>query len=260
MLLMENTIMGFINERRASGKDQGDLLSMLLLAIDEENGGQMTNKQVRDEVMTLFIAGHETTANALAWTFYLLAQHPEVENGLVNEITDMLGNRRATTSDLPSMPYASMVMKESMRLYPPAWVVTREAQEDIELRGYSIPKKSLVMLPIYAVHRDPRFWDEPEAFRPERFDTGWEDRVPKYAYLPFGGGPRVCVGNQFAMMEAQLVLITVLQRVRLTLLPGKQVVPQPLVTLRPYLGIQMQISVRETVEKLFDQMPIVFSA
>lgn len=259
-VLMEKTIMGFINERRKSGVDKGDLLSMLLMAVDDEDGGQMSDNQARDEVMTLFIAGHETTANALAWTFYLLAQHPEVEARLVEEITSVLDDRCAALSDLPRLTYLMMVIRESLRLYPPAWVITREVQGDIEVQDYRIPAKSIVVLPIYAVHRDPRYWDQPDRFQPERFEAGWEERIPRYAYLPFGGGPRVCIGNQFAMMEAQLVLATILQHFRLSMLPGQTVVPQPLVTLRPQHGIGMQISKRDLLSSPRHTMIAVPSA
>lgn len=245
--LIESTIMRIINERRASGEDKGDLLSMLLMAVDEEDGGQMTNKQVRDEAMTLFIAGHETTANVLAWTFYLLAQHPEVEQRLTADIHAVLGTRQPSLTDLHQLPYLEMVIKESMRLYPPAWITTREVQETFELGGYTIPQGSLVMTSLYALHHDPRYWDDPEHFNPERFSAENEEGIPKYAYFPFGGGPRVCVGNQFAMMEAQLVLATILQCVHLSLVAGQEIIPDPLITLRPKNGIQMRVSRRAGV-------------
>ncbi|MEZ4667129.1 MAG: cytochrome P450 [Anaerolineae bacterium] len=241
---LDDTITGIINERRSRGEDKGDLLSMLLMAEDEETGDQMSNEQVRDEAVTLFIAGHETTANALAWTFYLLSQHPEVEYRLVAEIRDVLAGRNPTLADLQRLPCLLMVIKESMRLYPPAWVTTREVQESFELGGYTIPKGSMVMTSTYAIHRDPRYWEKPELFIPERFSTQNEAQIPKYAYFPFGGGPRVCVGNQFAMMEAQLVLATILQRYHLSLIQGQQIIPQPLVTLRPKYGIKMVINHR----------------
>jgi len=238
---IEQTIARFIAERRASGEDKGDLLSMLLMSVDEQDGGQMTNKQVRDEAITLFVAGHETTANALAWTFYLLAQHPEIEQRLVAEINQALEGRLPTMVDLARMPYLEMVIKESMRLYPPAWMTSREAQEDIQLGGYTIPKGSVVMMVIYVLHHDPKLWIEPERFMPERFSPENEANIPKYAYFPFGGGPRVCIGNQFAMMEAQLVLATILQRYRVELVAGQAVKMQPLITLRPKPDIQMRI-------------------
>ncbi|MBZ0285804.1 MAG: cytochrome P450 [Anaerolineae bacterium] len=245
--LLEQTITRMIDERRASGEDKGDLLSMLLMAVDEEQGGGMSNKQVRDEAMTLFIAGHETTANALAWTLYLLAQHPEVETRLVEELQSVLDGRLPAFADLLCLPYTEMVIKESMRLYPPAWVTTREVIEDIELGSYPIRKGSIIIMSIYTMHRDPRYWNEPDQFRPERFASGWEDRVPKYAYFPFGGGPRVCVGNQFAMMEAKLVLATIISRFQMKLVPGQQIVPDPLITLRPRDGIFMRLAAREAV-------------
>ncbi len=245
--VIDETITRFIEERQASGEDKGDLLSMLLMAVDEQDGGQMTHKQVKDEAMTLFVAGHETTANALAWTFYLLGQHPEVEQKLAAEINATLEGRQPTLADLPKMPYLEMVVKESMRLYPPAWTVSREAQADFEVGGYTIPKGSIIMMSMYVVHHDGRYWDQPEAFLPERFAAGNEENIPKYAYFPFGGGPRICIGNQFAMMEAQLVLATILQRYRLSLIPDQHIKLNPLVTLRPEPDIQMQINWREGV-------------
>ena len=245
--VIDDTINRFIEERQASGEDKGDLLSMLLMAVDEQDGGQMTNKQVKDEAMTLFVAGHETTANALAWTFYLLGQHPEVEQKLADEIQAALEGRLPTLADLPKMPYLEMVVKEAMRLYPPAWTVSREAQADFEVGGYSIPKGSIIMMSMYVVHHDGRYWDQPDTFLPERFAAANEENIPKYAYFPFGGGPRVCIGNQFAMMEAQLVLATILQRYHLSLIEGQQIKLNPLVTLRPEPDIQMRINRREEV-------------
>ncbi len=243
--VIDETIRGFIDERRNSEDDKGDLLSMLLMAVDEQDGGQMTNKQVKDEAMTLFIAGHETTANALAWTFYLLGQHPEIEHRLAQEIMSTLDGRKPTLADLAKLPYLEMVVKESMRLYPPAWTTSREAQVDFEVGGYTIPKGSTIMTSMYVLHHDPRFWDDPETFKPERFSTANEESISKYAYFPFGGGPRVCIGNQFAMMEAQLVLATILQRYSLSLIPNQNIQLNPLVTLRPEPDIQMRILERE---------------
>ncbi len=242
--VLEKTITDIINERRKSGEDRGDLLSMLLLAVDEEDGGQMTNKQVRDEVMTLFIAGHETTANTLAWTLYLLAQHPEIEAKLAAEVDAALDDRLPTMQDLTKLRYTDMVVKEAMRLYPPAWIMSREVMEDISIGGYAITKGSIVIMSQYVMHHHPRCFDEPERFMPEQFAEGWEERVPRYAYFPFGGGPRVCIGNSFAMMEATLVLATIMQRCHLVLAPGQQVEPEPLVTLRPRDGIWMEVAAR----------------
>ncbi|MBI1277320.1 MAG: cytochrome P450 [Anaerolineaceae bacterium] len=247
--VIDETINHFIDERKASDEDKGDLLSMLLMAVDEQDGGQMTNKQVKDEAMTLFVAGHETTANALAWTFYLLGKHPEIERKLAEEITTTIQGRLPALADLPKLPYLEMVIKESMRMYPPAWTTSREAQEDIELGGYTIPKGSTLMMSMYVIHHDARYWEQPDEFHPERFAAANEEHIPKYAYFPFGGGPRVCVGNQFAMMEAQLILATILQRYQLSLVPGQDIKPNPLVTLRPQPDIQMSLTKRESLKQ-----------
>lgn len=246
--IIENTIMGMIDERRASGEDKGDLLSMLLLAVDEQDGGQMTNRQVRDEAMTLFIAGHETTANALAWTLYLLSQNPDVEARLLEELRTVLQGRPPQMADLHQLTYTDMVIKETMRLYPPAFIITREVAEDIELHGYSIKKGSILLMSQYVMHHDARFFPQPEQFRPERFAPGYEEKLPKYAYFPFGGGPRVCIGNQFAQMEAVLVLATIMQSFHLALVPGQVIEPDPLITLRPKHGIRMALTVREAAD------------
>lgn len=240
---LDEAITAIINERRAIQEDKGDLLSMLLMATDEETGDPMSDRQVHNEAMTLFIAGHETTANALSWTFYLLAQHPQVEQKLVAELQPYT-TTPLTLPQLAQLPYLEMVIKESMRLYPPAWATTRIALEDFELGGYHIPKGSFLMTSMYAVHRDKRYWDEPDAFRPERFSPENEANIPKYAYFPFGGGPRVCVGNQFAMMEAQLILGTILQQYSLRLATNQPITPQPLVTLRPLYGLPMTLQPR----------------
>jgi len=240
--VLEETIMDIIETRRKSGEDKGDLLSMLLMAVDEDDGGTMTNKQVRDEAMTLFIAGHETTANALSWTLFLLAQHPEVEAKLVDELGAVLAGHAPTMRDLPLLRYNEMVIRESMRLYPPAWITTRVAIEDIGIGGYTISKGSLILMSPYVMHHDSRYFEQPEAFMPERFEQGWEERIPKYAYFPFGGGPRICIGNSFAMMEAQLLLATIVQRFHVSLVEGQTVVPEPLITLRPRGGIKMRLA------------------
>lgn len=243
--LLETTIVDIISERRKSGEDKGDLLSMLLLAVDEEDDEGMTDQQVRDEGMTLFIAGHETTANALAWTLSLLARHPEVEAKLMRELDKALEGRLPAMQDLPKLRYTDRVIKESMRLYPPAWIISREVMENITIGGYDIAKGSIVVMSQYVMHRDPRYFDHPEHFQPERFTDGWEERVPHYAYFPFGGGPCICIGNSFAMMEATLVLATTMQRYHLALARGQQIEPEPLVTLRPQPGICMELEARE---------------
>jgi cytochrome P450 len=234
-----------IQTRRTSGESRDDLLSVLLAAVDEDSGARMSDRQLRDEMMTLFLAGHETTANALTWTWYLLSQHPEVEARLLEELHRTLRGRAPAAADLPNLPYTEMVVREAIRLYPPAPGFAREPIEDVKIGGYLVPKGSLVTVNAYALQRDPRFFDDPEQFHPERFARGWEERIPRYAYLPFGGGPRVCIGNGFAMMEARLILAAVAQRYHLSLEPGQEVLPIQLVTVRPRDGIRMKLKARE---------------
>ncbi len=236
---LNELIQGFIDDRRASGEDKGDLLSMLLLARDEDDGGTMTDRQVRDEAMTLFGAGHETTAVALMWTWYLLSQHPDVEARLLEELQTVLGGRAPELSDLPHLKYTEMVIKESMRLYPPAWGTTRESAVPVEMAGYTIKPGSIVLVNMYGVHRDARYFPDPERFDPERFSAENEPHITKYAYLPFGGGPRVCIGNAFAMMEAKLVLATIAPHFHFSLAPEQRVEPKRIFTLRSKYGMRM---------------------
>jgi cytochrome P450 len=245
-LALNEIIMRVIGERRASGQDMGDLLSMLLLAMDEDDGGQMTDKQVRDEAMTLFLAGHDTTANALTWTWYLLSQNPEAEARLHAELDSVLGGRVPTLDDLPKLRYTVMVVKESMRIYSPAWITSREAIDDVTINGYPIKKGSLVFVSPDLTHHDPHLFPEPEKFIPERFSEENEKKLPRYAYFPFGGGPRICIGQQFAMMEAALLLATIAQRYRLSLVPGHPVEMEPLITLRTRYGLRMNAAQRTT--------------
>jgi cytochrome P450 len=204
----------------------------------------MTDRQVRDEVMTLFMAGHETTAVALSWTWYLLAQHPEVEARLIEELRAVLGGRAPTAADLPRLRYTEMVVTESMRLYPPAYALGRQAASATEIAGHPLRAGVIVILPTYVVQRDPRWFEEPEAFRPARWEDDGGRRLPRYAYFPFGGGPRLCIGNGFAMMEACLLLAAIAQRFRLALVPGQRVTPTPYVTLRPEPGLRMRLARR----------------
>jgi cytochrome P450 len=241
---LDAIIQRIVDERRESGADRGDLLSMLLLAQDDEGKG-MSDQQLRDELMTIFLAGHETTAMNLTWTWYLLSQHPDVVTRLREEVDRVLGDRAATVADLANLPYTEMVVKEAMRLYPPAPAVGREPVEDTELGGYPLPKQALLNLSIFAMHRSARYYPEPDRFDPERFSEANEKTIPKYAYLPFGAGPRVCIGNSFALMEARLVLATMIQQVDLALVPGQQIVPQQLLTVRPRHGLEMTIARRE---------------
>jgi cytochrome P450 len=233
-----------IAERRASGKDEGDLLSMLLLAQDED-GERMNDKQLRDEVMTLFLAGHETTANALTWAWYLLAQHPDVLAKMQAELDSVLGRRAPTLADLPHLPYNEMIVKETLRLFPPAPALSRSPYQDLQLGGHRVPKNALMQISIYAMQRSSRYFEQPDTFIPERFSAENEQRIPRYAYLPFGGGPRVCIGNQFALMEARLILALVGSRFELALVPGQQVVPQQMLTLRPRESFAMRVTARQ---------------
>jgi cytochrome P450 len=227
-----------INERRAGGEDRGDLLSMLLQAQDDE-GGAMSDKQLRDETMTLFLAGHETTALALTWTFYLLAQSADAEAKLRTELAAVLGGRSPTVADLPRLRWTEHVVTESMRLYPPAYAFGREALADCEIGGYPVRKGTTLFLSQWVMHRDPRYYDEPERFLPERWAGGLMQRLPRFAYFPFSGGPRQCIGDRFAMMEAVLIVAAVAQRYRFALVPGHPVVPKPSMTLRPQHGIKV---------------------
>ena len=238
---LDRLIYRIIEDRRRRQDDHGDLLSMLLLARDEEgNGGRMTDRQVRDEAMTLFLAGHETTANALSWTWYLVAQQPDVERRLHDEVDAVLGDRAASVDDFARLPYTRMVLSESMRLYPPAWAVGRRAIEDFDVNTYTLPKGTVVLVSQYLLHRDARFYDEPERFDPDRWLPDRQKGRPKYAYFPFGGGNRVCIGESFAWMEGVLVLATLARRWRLELRETEPIPTQPGITLRPRRPIRMQ--------------------
>ncbi|MEP7292089.1 MAG: cytochrome P450 [Chloroflexota bacterium] len=246
---LDEIVYGLITERRRSDEDYGDLLSMLLLARDDEDKG-MSDLQVRDEAVTLLLAGHETTANALNWTFMLLAQNPDAEALLHEELDTVLGGRTPTLADLKQLPYTERVVKEALRLYPPAYSFGRMAIEDTVIAGYDVPAHTDINIFNFMTHRDPRWWDAPEAFRPERFSPENESSIPRYAYLPFGGGPRVCIGNSFAMMEARLMLATIAQRYQLRLTPGQKVELDPLITLRPLGGMHMRVEQREPIRNL----------
>jgi cytochrome P450 len=242
---LDRTIYRIISERRASGGDHGDLLSMLLNARDTEgDGSAMTDSQLRDEALTILLAGHETTANALAWTFYLLAQHPRAERRLHEEIDSCLHGGSVTPEDTTRLVYARAVLAESMRLYPPAWTLGRKPIEDVALGGYRLPRGSLVLMSQWVVHRDERWWPTPLRFDPDRWLSEAQPPRPKLAYFPFGGGTRVCIGEAFAWMEGLVVLATIAQRWRLRLVPGQVITPLPIITLRPKPGIQMVLEKR----------------
>ena len=240
---LDDIVYRIIADRRASGLDQGDLLSMLLEAQDED-GSQMTDKQLRDEVMTLFLAGHETTALTLSWTWYLLAQNPLAEKKFHAELDDVLGGKLPTLEDLPRLKYTDMIAREAMRLYPPAYGLGREAIEECEIGGFRVPQKTQVFMFQWATQRDPRFFTEPEVFHPERWTEEFTASLPKYAYFPFGGGPRFCIGNTFAMMEIVLVLATIGQRFRLPIVPDHPVSILPAMSLRPKDGIHVLVENR----------------
>jgi cytochrome P450 len=247
---LDRIIYGIIRERRTSGEDRGDLLSMLLHAQDADDGSRMTDKQLRDEAMTLFLAGHETTANAMAWTWYLLAQHPDVEARLTAELDAVLAGRAPTVADLPRLRYAEAVILESMRCYPPVYGFGREALDDCTVGGYRIRRGTTVIMSQWVVHRNPRYFPDPEKFDPDRWADGLAKRLPRFAYLPFGGGPRACIGNSFAMMEAVLLLAAISQKWRFSLLPDHPVIPLPTVTLRPKYGIRAMITRRRAAPVL----------
>ena len=240
---VDEVILGVIEARRRSGGDADDLLSLLVRARDED-GGSMTDAQVRDEAVTLFLAGHETTALALTYALYLLANHPDRQARLAEELERVLAGRRPTFGDLESLPYTEAVVLESMRLYPPAWGIAREALTDVEIGGCHFPKGAEFVMSPWVVQRDPRRFDAPEAFRPERWEGDLARRLHRFAYFPFGGGPRVCIGNRFAMMEAKLVLARAVQRFRFEATPDTRLGLLPSATLRPRHGVRLRLASR----------------
>lgn len=234
---LNGVVEAMIAERRAAGGRGDDLLSLLLRA--REDGAGMTDRQVRDEALTLFLAGHETTANALAWAWWLLSEHPEAEAALHAELDDALGGRTPTALDLPRLPYTEAVFSEAIRLRPPAWAIGRRAVRDHHAGDVAIRVGSIVVVSPWLLHRDPRWWPEPDSFRPERWLPGATAERPRFAYVPFGAGPRVCIGEPFARMEGVLLLATIAQRWRLRLVPDHPVELQAMLTLRPRHGLAM---------------------
>jgi cytochrome P450 len=235
---LDRIVYQMIAERRVAGTDSDDVLSLLVHAADE-GMGKLTDKEVRDEAMTLLLAGHETTANALTWTWYLLSQHPEAEARFHNELREILGGRQPAWEDIPRLEFTDRLLSESMRLFPPAWAIGRQNTHQIRLFNSLVRPKSVIVMSPYVTHRNPAFWPDPERFDPDRFLPEQKVRRPKFAYFPFGGGPRLCIGERFAWMEAILVLATVGQIWRFRLVPGHRVELQPRLTLRPRFGMKM---------------------
>ena len=237
----EQIVYDLINERRRGRGNPNDLLSLLMAARDEETGEGLSDKELRDQAITIIGAGYETTTQALAWTWYLLAKHPEIENKLHAEISDVLGGRTPTFEDLPNLKYTLMVFQEAMRLYPPIWMMSRAAIEADEIGGYRVPANSEILLLPYITHRSPKYWENPEEFNPEHFLPEKVAARPRFAYFPFGAGARQCIGNNFALMEAQLIIATITQKYRLRLTDEQSLKPETSVTLRPNKGLKMTL-------------------
>ncbi len=241
---LDNIVYSIILKRRAANGQTGDLLSMLMEARDEATGERMSNEQLRDEALTILLAGHETTAITLSWTFYLLCQDAEVDGKLLAELNNVLEGRAPTVEDLPRLRYADMVVKESMRLYPPAWGIGREAVGECEIGAFRVPAGTQLLMSPWVMHRDPRYFEEPETFYPDRWAGDATRGLPKYAYFPFGGGPRLCIGQSFARIETVLLLATIAQKFKFNLAEGQRIKPLPSITLRPDKGMRIVIEGR----------------
>ena len=242
---LDDVLNPIIRERRKSTEQHHDLLAMLMEAKDEDTGEQMSDQQLRDETMTIFLAGHETTALALSWLWYLLDNNPTQAQKLYDEIDQVTQGRTPTLEHLQQMPYTKMVMDEALRLYPPAWMIMRENLEDDEIGGYRIPKGYTFMIPVFEIHHDARLWDEPDAFKPERFSKENAKNHHRFAYFPFGGGPRQCIGNNFALMEMQIIIVMMLQKLRFKVTAGFKPEMYPMVTLRMKHGMRVDIATRD---------------
>jgi cytochrome P450 len=240
---LNGLIFRIINEHRRDGTDAVDLLSMLLEVRDEDTGEGIPDQQLRDEIATLLLGGYETTSNLLSWTWHELSRHPEIEAKLHEEVDTVLGGRLPTVADLPKLVYTKMVLDETLRLYPVPWLERRAAQAD-EIGGYDIPARSLIYISPYVTHRHPDFWDDPETYDPERFSPDKPDTRPRFAYFPFGGGPRLCIGNRLALMEAQLSVAAIAQRYRFHPVPGHPVEPKMQITTSPRYGLRMTLERR----------------
>jgi cytochrome P450 len=237
---LDEVVYRLIDERRRSGLEGGDVLSTLL-SVRDEAGEPMSDRQIRDEVVTLLVAGHESTGATLSWLLYLLSRYPTVARRVDAELEEVLGGRTATFQDLPRLSYLSMVLKETLRLYPPFWMLTRTPLADDVLSGHRIPAGSILMFSAYVTQRRPDFWPNPEAFDPERFSPERSEGRPQFAYFPFGGGPRLCIGARLAEMQSLLVLSAVLQRYALHAVPGRRVEPAAMLSLRPKGGLWMTL-------------------
>lgn len=241
---LDDTVLHILKQRRALTHKPNDLLQMLLDARYEDTHEAMDDKQVRDEIITLIVAGHETVATALMWCFYLLSKHPAEERALVHEIDQRLGQRSPTAPDMHALSYVSYVVQETMRLIPPVWLVTRRAEKADTIQGFDVPEGALIIMSPYVIHRHPGLWDNPEGFDPRRWEPEAVKARPRFAYLPFAGGPHICIGDRFAQLEIALVLSMVLQRFRLDLVPGHPIEMLPLATIRPKHGIRMRLQRR----------------
>jgi cytochrome P450 len=242
---VDELVYRMIRERRHSTEDRGDLLQMLMDARDEETGESMSDLQLHDELISMIFAGHETVSTCLTWTWYLLSRNSCIAERLYSELDEVLGGRTPTVDDIPRLSYTTMLIQEALRLYPPIWLVPRTNLQDDEIGGFHIPAKSMLFLVPYVTHRHPDFWENPEGVDPERFTPERSAGRPRYAWFPFGGGPRQCIGNSFALLEMQLIVATVAQHFRLNLVEGHKVELRPMVTLRPKYGMRMIIEKRE---------------
>jgi cytochrome P450 len=238
---LDDMIYGFIDDRRRADSSRKDLLAMLMSARDEETGEGMSEQQMRDEMITIFLAGHETTASLLGWTWYLLGENPAVEAGLRLEQREMLDGKTPSHEDLRKLDYIRKVLEEALRMYPPAWMFARRSVEQDNVLGYTIPAGSTIMLSPYVTHHLPEFWQEPERFDPERFAPEQMEQRPRFAYFPFGGGPRLCIGNNFALMESPLLLTMIMQNFQLELIQDQAFKLKPVATLRPQPSLWMKL-------------------